>query len=81
MKIEFRIFSKIVNFYPYRTARVCGVSIKSENHDLYEQVREFVEKNDYRMDNHICFKTDNGIYFMWSGNCLYVGTKVHIGNW
>ena len=71
---------KITEFYPYRTAIVTGIYV-SEDTSISEIVREFLEDNGYKFDNHICFTTNNGLAFMYSGRCLYIGTKVTKRNW
>lgn len=70
---------KIKEFYSYRTAIATGVKI--EDKTISETVREFVTENGYKMDNHICFTTDNGLAFMYSDRCLYIGTHVIKRNW
>lgn len=72
-------YLKITEFYSYRTAIVTGVKI--EDKTISETVREFVTENGYKMDNHICFTTDNGLAFMYSDRCLYIGTHVIKRNW
>ena len=42
---------------------------------------ELLEDNGYKFDNHICFTTNNGLAFMYSSRCLYIGTKVIKRNW
>ena len=71
---------KITEFYPYRTAIVTGIYV-SEDTSISEIVREFLEDNGYKFDNHICFTTNNGLAFMYSSKCLYIGTKVTKKNW
>ena len=70
---------KIKEFYYYRTAIVSGIKI--EDKTISETVREFVTENGYKMDNHICFTTDNGLAFMYSDRCLYIGTHIIKRNW
>ena len=70
---------KIKEFYYYRTAIVTGIKI--EDKTISETVREFVTENGYKMDNHICFTTDNGLAFMYSDRCLYIGTHIIKRNW
>ena len=72
-------FLNITEFYPYRTAIVTGICF--EDKTIHETVREFLTDNGYKMDNHICFTTNNGLAFMYSGRCLYIGTKVTKRNW
>ena len=72
-------YLEIKEFYSYRTAIVTGVQI--EDKSITETVREFVTDNGYKMDNHICFTTDNGLAFMYSDRCLYIGTYVIKRNW
>ena len=71
---------KITEFYPYRTAIVTGICV-TEDTSISEIVREFLEDNGYKFDNHICFTTNNGLAFMYSSKCLYIGTKVTKRNW
>lgn len=71
---------KITEFYPYRTAIVTGVYV-AEDTSISEIVKEFLEDNGYKFDNHICFTTNNGLAFMYSSKCLYIGTKVIKRNW
>ena len=67
-------FDTIIKFYPYRTAYVAGVCIENdENNNLYKEVKSFVEGEGYKMDNHICFTTNEGVNFMWTDNTLIVG--------
>lgn len=76
--IDFKCLN-ITEFYPYRTAIVTGICFTDKT--ISETVREFLTENGYKMDNHICFITDNGLAFMYSDRCLYVGTKVIKRNW
>ena len=71
---------KITEFYPYRTAIVTGICV-AEDTSISETVKEFLEDNGYTLTNHICFTTNNGLAFMYSGRCLYIGTKVIKRNW
>ena len=71
---------KVTEFYPYRTAIVTGICV-AEDTSISETVKEFLEENGYKFDNHICFTTNNGLAFMYSGRCLYIGTKVTKRNW
>ena len=77
--IDFRNLT-ITEFYTYRTAIVTGFCI-AVNETMSKTIREFLTDNDYKMDNHICWKTDNGLTFMYSDRCLYIGTKVIKRNW
>lgn len=78
---------KVEEFYSYRTAIVTGVCIEEIKNSsfntptLTDTVREFLEDNGYTLTNHICFTTNNGLAFMYSGRCLYIGTKVTKRNW
>lgn len=72
-------YLEITEFYSYRTAIVTGVKI--EDKTITETIREFVTENGYKMDNHICFTTNNGLAFMYSDRCLYVGTNIIKRNW
>ena len=71
---------KITEFYPYRTAIVTGICV-AEDTSISETVKEFLEDNGYTLTNHICFTTNNGLAFMYSSKCLYIGTKVIKRNW
>ena len=71
---------KITEFYPYRTAIVTGICV-AEDTSISEIVKGFLEDNGYKFDNHICFTTNNGLAFMYSSRCLYIGTKVTKRNW
>ena len=71
---------KVTEFYPYRTAIVTGICV-AEDTSISETVKEFLEDNGYTLTNHICFTTNNGLAFMYSSKCLYIGTKVIKRNW
>ena len=77
--IDFRNLT-ITEFYTYRTAIVTGFCI-AINETMSKTIREFLTDNGYKMYNHICWKTDNGLTFMYSDRCLYIGTKVIKRNW
>lgn len=72
-------YLEIKEFYSYRTAIVSGIKI--EDKTISETVRKFVTENGYKMDNHICFTTNNDLAFMYSDRCLYIGTHVIKRNW
>lgn len=70
----------ITKFYPYRRAIVTGLCI-DVNETMSKIIREFLTDNGYKMDNHICWKTDNGLTFMYSDRHLYINTKVREERW
>ena len=75
---------EIVEFYTYRSARVPGAIILdfSQNwEDIYKHIKHYVERNGYRMDNHICWKTDDGLYCMLHDHKITIGTEILKGYW
>lgn len=80
MKIEFP-YDKISAFYPYRSARAFSdLYLKDENNELWDAIRERLEEDGYKIDNHICF-TINNINYMWSDCQLYIGGKLTVSRW
>lgn len=80
MYIEFSSL-KIVAFYRYRTALVFGFSISDVDEETIRDVRRVLKRNGYEMDNHICWTTEDGLSYMWSGRRLTVGTSLVVRNW
>lgn len=85
MRIKF--CEKIVEFYPYRTAKVlytfcedCSAS-SEQSFWLVEQIKRYVEENGYKMGNHICWKTESGLCYQYSDHSLLIGTELIKDNW
>ena len=78
--MSIRLYGEIVEFFSYRTAMVQPMLV-IEDDDLWWYVSKYVERNNHRMDNHICWKADNGLYYGYSDHKLYVSTKITLGNW
>lgn len=84
--IQFGMFNEmqIKDFYTYRTATAFGgvkITDQTNKNMLRENVKNYLEEQGYRMDNHICWTNIEGINFMWSDNALYIGGKLTIKNW
>lgn len=76
------IHGKIEKFYPYRTAIVqATVWIEIEGHVMWEMLNQYLERRGHHIDNHICWKLDNGMYFMYSDRKLGIGLSIIEGNW
>ena len=73
---------KIVKFYPYRTALAGSSTYVELSREDIEVLRKFIEdENGYKIDNHICFQTDDGKCYMYSDRTLYIGGKISVRNW
>ena len=75
--------TQVVAFYPYRTALVIPTFKigRDQDIDLWEAVKEFLTDKGFRMDNHICWTTADGLSFMWTDGCLKIGTKIEVRSW
>ncbi len=72
----------IVEFYPYRRAQVAhSVSIDLENFDINIVLKKYLEDNKKRLDNHICWKTADGMCFQYSDRVLYIGLTIIKGKY
>lgn len=69
----------ITAFYSYRKARVWGVSLTVTERQK-DDIKEYLETNGYKMDNHICWSSDK-LHFMYSDGCLFIGTDISIKSW
>lgn len=75
--MKVRIYGEIVEFYTYRSALVAhSFAIEDEDGSLDAMVRRYVERNNYNMDNHICWKTDRGLCYRYSDRKLFIGTEI-----
>lgn len=70
---------EITQFYTYRTALVHHSLIIELDEAEIKQLKRYIERNSYQMDNHIAWKNDKGLYFGYSDHKLYVGHKVTEG--
>lgn len=77
----FLITSKLVQFWTYRTARVIKGCIFSVNDYQATQIKKYLEHYGKHIDNHICWKTENGLYYMYSDSKLYIGNEILIEKW
>lgn len=79
--IEFGPFNdmSITAFYSYRKARVWGVALTLTEKQK-DDIREYLESNGHKMDNHICWSSDT-LHFMYSDGCLFIGTEISIKSW
>lgn len=79
--IEFGPFNDmpITVFYSYRKARVWGVSFTVTERQK-DDIREYLESNGHKMDNHICWSSDK-LNFMYSDGCLFIGTEISVKSW
>ena len=78
MTEHLKIHSEVVEYYPYRTALVGDVLIdiplkQSAIDDLHFLLG--------KMDNHICFKTKDGMCYMYSDRTLRIGKSIIKRNW
>lgn len=80
MYIEFSS-SKIVAFYRYRTALVFGFSVSDVDDVYLRRIQRMLKRNGHEIDNHICWTTEDGLFYMWSDGRLTVGTNLVVRNW
>ena len=74
------IHGEIVEFWTYRRAIVhSAVVIRVPN--ISAIVRKYIEHNQRKMDNHICWKTSCGLYYMYSDHTLYIGNNIDVRSW
>lgn len=69
----------ITAFYSYRKARVWGVALTLTMRQK-DDIREYLESNGYKIDNHICWSS-NTLHFMYSDGHLFIGTEISIKDW
>lgn len=75
------LFGNISEFYTYRTANI-EISLIVELDEIsIKQLNRYIERNGYRMDNHICWKNNKGLYFRYSDGKLHVGHRIIIERW
>lgn len=71
----------ISEFYTYRTANI-EISFSTELDEIsIKQLSRYIERNGYRMGNHICWKNNKGLYFRYSDGKLHVGHRIIIERW
>ena len=77
----FCITSSIKKFYPYRTA-LLEASIWFEL-GLYEkqQVCNYLKRQGFEPNNHICWKNADGMCFALEDNCLGLGIGIIEGEY
>lgn len=79
-----KIKGKIVEFYSYRKARMTVDYIRTEvtlsNEDTLD-LNKWLERQGYRFDNHIAWKTDADVYYNYSDGILYIGNGLTIGDY
>lgn len=71
----------IVEFYPYRSARVHYSFCIDLSRDYLDEVNSYIRNNGYTPDNHICWKDRNGVCCWKMDRMLYVGTSIIKGNY
>lgn len=73
---------KIEEFYPYRRALLDGhfFSCTLTGDDLLGLSKALL-RHGYRLDNHICWKTESGICMMYSDGHLYMSHKLVVEKW
>ena len=78
MEIDF-LHIDIKNFYSYRSNR-CSHSFVIDNVP-FNKIKEYVEEQGFRMDNHISWENKYGLCFTYSDHRLYVGYKMTNKSW
>lgn len=72
---------QIQRFWPYRSAFAeTQVQLDLEDFDI-KILKRFVEENGYRMDNHISFELESGLYCTYSDHKLYISSTIIEGKW
>ena len=77
----FLITSKIVQFWTYRKAKVIADCMFNLNDYQTTQIKKYLENNGKHIGNHICWQTNNGLYYMYSDSKLYIGSQISIESW
>lgn len=78
MNIDF-LDTEIKNFYPYRRNRCCPSFVI--NNVSFSEIKEYVEEQGFRMDNHISWENEQGLCFTYSDHTLYIGNKMIGRSW
>ncbi len=78
MKIDFLNIG-IKNFYSYRSNR-CSHSFVID-HVPFNEIKEYIEEQGFRMDNHISWENKYGLCFTYSDHSLYIGNKMIGRSW
>lgn len=77
LQFSFEDSNNIVEFYPYRKAMVAqAVTFDLDDFDVNVVLKRYLEEQGYKKDNHICWKTAEGLYFQYSDGTLYVGLSI-----
>lgn len=71
----------ITEFYMYRSAITTPTVIITLTQYDTVCLKNFVETQGYKLDNHISFKTDNNICFTYTDCKLYIGTSMEVKSW
>lgn len=73
---------KITEFYPYRSALISGFFFECTlTNEDFLALSKAIKRQGYEMDNHICWKTESGIYMMYSDGSLYMSHKLIVEKW
>jgi hypothetical protein len=68
---------KIEEFYPYRRALLNGHFFSCTlTEEDFSALSKAITRQGYKMDNHICWKTESGICMMYSDGHLYMSHKL-----
>ena len=78
MEIDF-CFTGIKDFYTYRSNR-CIHTLIIYNVP-FKYIKEYIEEQNYKMDNHISWRDNNGLCFTYSDHNLYIGCFMTNKSW
>ena len=77
--------SGVVTHYPYRTAMVGDIVICGPSAHYSDLWQALADESFTRPDNHQVFAVTNEagfvLYFMFSDDKTYIGTKIMVGDW
>lgn len=82
--MEVHIYGEITQFYTYRSGLLDGqfaIIEEHENSDIWKWLSIYLNRQGYKMDNHIAFMTDKGIAYAYSDHSLRIGKSITKYNW
>lgn len=84
MEVNIRIHGDVKKFYSYRSGLLGNLTLVIEDREgsnLSMAVRNYLNSQGYRMDNHICWESTSGVCYGYSDHKFYVGSYIKEERW
>ena len=75
------LHGEITKFWTYRTAFVPGIIVLEMSEYDRLEIKNFLDNNGYKIDNHICWQMEDGVYCMYSDLKLHIAGTIEEMNW